>query len=264
MVTEEITPELIAQKLAEKGVAPEKPVEAQSEAPAELSIEDQARAVGWRPEGPESAEIFLAKKPLFEAIKARGKEVKELAATVNELKAHLNKQEAAAYKRALAELKAERRQAISLGDIEAVEQIDESIGQMTPVEEGPDPAVAAAVSGFVERNSKWINDPSMEAEEIRQWVRARDVELVKFKLDPAEHFARIEAEVKKKFNYDNEDTPAVSRVESEYDSAPVKGKKKVSFNDLSKEQKDACRHFEKRGIMKADEYIKQLQDLGEI
>ena len=81
---------------AEKGVAPEKPVEAQSEAPAELSIEDQARAVGWRPEGPESAEIFLAKKPLFEAIKARGKEVKELAATVNELKAHLNKQEAAA------------------------------------------------------------------------------------------------------------------------------------------------------------------------
>jgi hypothetical protein len=40
--------------------------------------------------------------------------------------------------------------------------------------------------------------------------------------------------------------------------------KKYNFNNLSYEQKQAARDFERMGVMKVDDYIKSLVELGEL
>ena len=249
---------------AEKKVIEQQNMEIAEQSAPELSIEEQAKAVGWREDGPDSAEMFLRTKPLYDAIKERGKESKELKATVKELQAHLSKLESVAYEKAMRELKAERRAAISTGDVTAVEKLDAEMEQIRTASPISDDAKAEA-EAFVERNKSWINDPSMESEAIRTWVAKRDAELMRFNLKPKEHMELLESEMRKTFKMDEAvEPPKYAAVESEQNSVSVKSKRKMSFNDLNKEQKDICRHFEKRGVMKAEEYIKQLQELGEL
>lgn len=228
------------------------------------SVEEEAAAKGWKPNGPKSADEFLRAEPLYEELKSRGKEIKELKSTLDELKAHMDKQKELGYKQAMQELYSARKEAIEMGDVESVDNIDLQIREHE--EEANTLTHNPHVQEFADNNKAWINDPSYEAQKIREFAQHRDEQLVAFNLDPSEHLRILEKDVKKEFSsYFGEDTikSEVSSVES--DIAPTSpSSKKYSFKDLNADQKDCYRHFTKRGIMSGDQYIKSLIESGEL
>lgn len=223
---------------------------------------------GWNPDGPKSAEEFERATPLYEELKVRGKEIKALRRTINELKEHMDKQKVAAYEQAVADLRDQRVQALEEGNSALVDEIDESRRELEankPVEVHP------AVTEFQERNADWMSDTSFEAMEMQRFTMDRDRQLANRNLDPEEHMAILEEHVKKQFpdyfnpRTENDDLGRGSAVESGVsNSATVAKKQKFGFRDLNSEQKQVARDFEKMGIMKVDEYIKQLEINGDL
>lgn len=278
------TPEDITAQLAEMGVgepvaevkaaAPKIEEQVKEDTPkAQESkysdVEQDAIAKGWKPDGPKSAEEFLRAEPLYEELKARGKEIKELKTTLDELKGYMTKQQELGYKKALRELEEARRDAIRLGEVEQVESLDLQIqDQRNEFNTVVTKEAQAEVAAFAERHKDWIHDPSYEAQEIREFVKRRDNELVSFNLPPAKHLATIEQDMMKKFPNRfgpiTRDKPSTQAVESDGSLVVGTKKKKVTFSDLNEQQKTCARQFEKRGIMTRDAYIQSLIDLGEV
>lgn len=232
------------------------------------SIEQEAEAKGWKPDGPKSAEEFLRAEPLYEEIKSRGKEIKELKATMDAMKAYMDKQQKLGYEKALSDLEAMKNKAIAAGNVDEVRDVEQKI----EAHKNDDPAIESVKNAFVERNASWIHDPSYEAQQMRVFAEQRDVELTKFNLPPEEHLKQIEADIKKKFA-NRFDSPEASSVEEvspvqsvESDAAPARSKRKTkhTFQDLSPEQKQCARQFERKGVMKIDDYIKSLVEMGEL
>ncbi len=228
-------------------------------------VEADARAMGWSPDGVKSAAEFLRAAPLYEEIKARGKKEKELLETINELKAHMDKQQKLAYEQALADLREERDEAISLGDVEQVNQLDYKIKEQEKTHKAVDESPEALA--FVSKHSDWINDPSYEAQKMREFTAKRDQELLAYNLSPTEHLKILENDLKGEFpnKFKNKENIPYQSVESGANKvSKTANKLKYGFSDLSPEQKKCARHFEKRGIMKTEDYIKSLVNLGEL
>ena len=229
----------------------------------EDAIVAEATSKGWKPDGPKSAAEFLRAEPLYEEIKTRGKEIQELKATMDALKTHLDKQKEAGYKQALADLEQRKVEAIQMGDVEGVAEVEKQIADHQ-APEAPQ-TLLPAVAQFKEKHSAWLNDPSYEAQQIREFVEARDTQLATYNLSPDEHIKIIESDLLKKFPNrfkSNRPRPTTTAVEAPTAKAPKA--KTANFSDLSSEQKLVCRQFERTGVMTRDEYIKQLKDLGEL
>ncbi len=279
----EVTPELIAEQLAAKGViddAVSEKVHASGEeetkeseekntaAPEEkvIDAEAEATAKGWKADGPKSAEEFLRAEPLYDELKQRGKEIKDLKMTLDELKSFMSEQKEMGYKQALNDLDLAKTQAIEAGDVDAVKNLDEQIKEHETTAQQASPP---EVDQFLKKNDAWLSDPSAEAQDMRDFAHKRDQELTAFNMPPEAHLEQIETDLKLRFPHrfgEVEEVPQ-SRVSSvESDSAPAgsRGDKTIKFADLSPEQKDCARQFEKRGVMKVDEYIEHLKELGEL
>ena len=279
---EGITPEKITEDLKKLGISDDSNIETKTvelkeetleiETPEredreELSLEDQAKEKGWNPEGEKSAEEFLRAEPLYNEIKARGKEIKELKSTLDELKSHMDKQRELGYKQAMNALLEERNRAIELGDVQEVNQVEHKIRQYNDSVNTKSPNEMPEVNAFLEKHKDWLNNPSYETQQMREFTAKRDQELSRFGLAPEEHLRILEKDLKTKFPsyFGNTQGSKASAVESGASSTTKTGSKtKHSFNDLSPEQKDCARHFERMGVMKKEEYIKQLEDMGEL
>lgn len=223
-------------------------------------IEALAERHGWDPNKEKSAEEFV--EYALKNLEPRGKEIKELKSTLDELKSMMDKQQELGYKKAVEELKAQRLEAIRDGDVSEVDRLDVEIqkNQSNIKDEQ-----SAEVNSFLERNNSWIKDPSYRAQQIRDFAHKRDQELAAFNLNPHEHLKTIEADIKSEFkDYFHEEPAEVPTVSVESSGSAVSGTrvKKTTFNDLSPEQKTICRQFERQGVMSADEYIKQLKEIG--
>ena len=115
----------------------EKPADTQPEAaPPEYSeVELKALDMGWKPKdqfhGSEDdfidAKEFVRRQPLFDKIEATNRQVKQLNAALSALQDHYSKVNESAYNRAIADLKAQRKDALSNGDGERFEEIDDQI-----------------------------------------------------------------------------------------------------------------------------------------
>lgn len=238
--------------------------EAVLESSEEVSTtEQEAMAKGWKPDGVKSAEEFLRAEPLYEEIKSRGKEIKELKETLDALKSHMDKQQEVGYKKALDDLKEQRIEAIQMGDVEAVDKLDSEIADHTKQ------ALPTVVESFQERNKTWLNDPSLKAEEMRQFMLERDNQLAKFNLSESEHIKIIEQDLREKFvSYFEPEGDVVetkpAAVESGKHKPSPKKKAKFSFDDLSPVQKQCARRFNKSGVMSVDQYIQSLIETGEL
>lgn len=108
----------------------------QSEATKEYSaVEQKAMEMGWRPleefSGDEAdfidAKEFVARKPLYDKIGQQSKQLKNVTQAIEALKSHYGKVQETEYKRALKELKAERNRALTEGDADRFEQLDDDI-----------------------------------------------------------------------------------------------------------------------------------------
>src|SRR3990167_2130140 len=233
---------------------------------SESTIEQEAMAKGWKAGGEKSAEEFLRAEPLYEEIKSRGKEIKELKRTLDELKSHLEKKEQLGYQKALEELHQERTHAIELGDVSAVNSLDKKISeQQEKLPKSIESDIPTEAKQFMDKYKSFL-ETNVEA---RIFVLERDEQLGRFGLTPAEHMALLEKEMKQKFNEDSlfapqKSAPTSSAVES--DSAPIttKSKKTFTFSDLNKDQQKIARDFERMGVLTREQYIAELVKLGEI
>lgn len=236
-------------------------------------FEQEQASRGWNPKGKKSAEEWARSEPLYEEIKQRGKQIKNLQRTVDELKQFMSRQEEQAYKRALAELSAQRNQAIRNGDVELVNEIEKQSAELNP-QKNTAAVEPDVVSDFKQRHADWLESTDFEHMQMSDWLYKHDVELGKRGLPPEQHMKLLEEHLIKQFpghfkkdtlQEDEEYTNINSVERSSYESdTKASSKKKFSFQDLNNYQKQVARDFERLGVMKIDEYIKQLQKMGDL
>lgn len=99
------------------------------------SIEQKALEMGWRTkedfQGSEDefidAKEFVRRQPLFEKIESQNRQIKNITKALGQLKEHYTKVREVEYDNALKDLKSQRREALTQGDGEAFEKLDDKI-----------------------------------------------------------------------------------------------------------------------------------------
>lgn len=106
-----------------------------NDAPQHTEVELKAMEMGWRPkeqfEGSEDdfidAKEFVRRQPLFEKISHQSREIKDVKRALEALKTHYTTVRETEYKRALDVLKRERKTALTDGDGDKFDALDEEI-----------------------------------------------------------------------------------------------------------------------------------------
>lgn len=251
----------------EEQVAPETKSEEKKVNP----YEEAARNKGWRPkeefEGDEStwvgAEEFLKREPLFDRIKKQTSELKELKKTIDAMAVHYKKNVEAEVAKRISDLKSQRREAIQVGDVDKVEEIDKAIDEQkqikedTPTKQEINPEIASWVS----KNTWFDSEP--ECQEFAIAYSKLQMEKGKSLTDSLE---ATEKAVKKafpeKFTKNLERQKAPPAVES---PAQVKTTDKHSTSRLNKEQRLVYDQMVTRyKVVTHDEFMKSLEEQGEL
>lgn len=239
-------------------------------------IERMALQYGWKPEGKRSAEEYIkyaldqfpergeALSKQAKKIEDKDSELSKMKVVLNELASHVKKQKQLEEQQSLEDLRYRKRQAIELGDVNLVEQLDQEQIRLNV----PEP-----VKAFKERNIEWLEGTSFEALEMQAFARQRDNELAPRGMSPDEHMKVLEEHIRKKFpayfndGYEKEHINKSDAVDSLHNSNVVnasKPKRNFSIRDLTKEQQEVASYLEREGHMKTADYIKQLIDNGDL
>jgi hypothetical protein len=118
-------------------------------------VEKAAKAKGWNPKGPKSAEKWEEDAPLYEQIKKLKKAHKEKDKKIDYL-VHLSKEQLQnASKQTIKELQTQKLAAIEEGNVKQVQQLEQQQEQVKASQEA-----AQYVNEFVERNSDWYKGTS--------------------------------------------------------------------------------------------------------
>jgi len=241
---------------------------------AKIDYETPARAGGWKPKeelGDDfdaakfiGAEEFVKRKPLFDVIKQQNKELKELKKTVDSVVNFSQKNAELAAKRAVAELKAERKEAISTGDVEKVEALDTKIEEQKEVIKSIPPA-PTEVMKWTEANEWFSKDP-----ELQDFAVAYCANYAK-RHPEASMEASLEA-TEKATKRAFPDSPFFKEVSRRQDPPPVEthkgeGKgdakvKKYTLDRLDEDQKRAYKQFMAKKVMSHDQYFQSLEEIG--
>lgn len=137
----------------------------------DIAVKEKAKSLGWKPrteydKDPAdwvSAREFLARQSFFDKIKSQSNEIRNLRDDIKAMSQHFSQMKEVEYKRALSELKAERKEAVASGDVNKAESVSD---QITEIETARSAAKAAPqqqsnygtaeFESFKQRNS-WYN-----------------------------------------------------------------------------------------------------------
>jgi len=248
-------------------------------------IEKEQMELGWDPNktGPTavSAEEFKRVGQIIEAKRAASKraevankEVLELTKTVKQLVDHNRKLEKASYEKALTDLKAERNEKISIGDVEGVNELNlkekvlekakESIME-EPVQQASEQPLSAEALAYSERNKFWLHGNSQEdrkmqilTQKVIEYMQATSPEI-----SEPDAIKTIEKEIRDKFphRFDNpnqEKAPVVMQSTSTPTSNKVS-----SMSSLSREERDSFMSIQKVDpTYTLKEFTEQLELIG--
>jgi hypothetical protein len=233
----------------------------------------EAKRQGWVPQeeynGPEDkwvdADTFVKKGKEINALLRKDndflkREVAEMKTTMMEFKKFHADTEKRAYERAMADLREQKKEAISTGDGDKVLQIDDAIDDLKARK--PEPVAARAANqidpSFVQWNeeNKWFGtdkELTDEANLVGEVIKRQNPTLL-----GTEFLDEVTKRVKKmypeKFTNSNRNRP--SPVEGT--TAPkANGRAGKGFNDLPPEAKQACQKFEKQGLITREAYLKE-------
>ena len=245
----------------------------QSEATPEIDEETlkEAKRQGWVPQdeysGPEDkwvdADTFVKKGKEINALLRKDndflkREVAEMKTTMMEFKKFHADTEKRAYERAMADLRDQKKEAISTGDGDKVLQIDDAIDELKSQKPVPVKATPQIDPSFIQWNeeNKWFGQDkelTNEANLIGEVIKRQNPTLL-----GAEFLDEVTKRVKKmyleKFTNANRNRP--SPVEgTTAPKANSKGGK--GYNDLPPEAKAACQKFEKQGLITREAYLKE-------
>lgn len=245
------------------------------EAPQYTEVEEQALAQGWRPKeeynGDPSkwvnADIYVARAPLFEHIESQKRELKKLREGLNVVNSHYKKIEEVSYKKALADLRADKKKALEDMDADAVIDIDERIDlvkeQQSQILRQPDPVASEAsqphpeFAAWTARNSWYNQDQSMRA-----FADALGRDLASTHT-PSQVLVEVEKTIKQrfpeKFSNPNRDKPgAVEAPRGKGTSTAAKPK-----YDLTDEERQVMRTLVRSGVLTEEQYVKDLKKIKE-
>lgn len=233
--------------------------ESNSEADGERvysDFEKEQMAKGWKPDGRKSAEQWAADGDKLEVLSRKLDSQEQL---IKQMSEHMKKKEQHGYERALKELQDQRKAAIHLGDVDAVDEYDRQIQQY---QQNVQPAAQIKeVADFNERYADILNGSSAKDKAIVAWLQQRDQEIYKEKLAPAEHMSRLEAEMIREWGIAQKEpqvieeqkaTPKVSTQGAVYGQTK---KGTITYNDLTAEQRQFCDQYARYGIMTKAEYL---------
>ncbi len=212
---------------------------------------------GWDPSGEKTAEQWLD-----DGFEIRGKRVDSLYKTVDYLKNKMERDEKEAYQRALNSLKAEKVRAIELSDVNRVEEIERQQASML------DPNKQNLIVEFENRHSDWLKGTSHLAQKMSEAALNRFSILLNSGMTTDKQLESLENYMMGEFPeyFGKTQTSASQAVEGS--QSPVvrtgKSKKSYSVHDLSDIQKNVAKTLERKGIMKVEDYIKDLVKLGDL
>ncbi len=179
-----------------------------SETPQFTEVELEAMKHGWKPESEfvakngrkwKSAERFMEDKPLYDKIDEQHKLIKRTEKQVDIMRQHYERVEQDAFERAVAELKAQRKQALEEGDLVRAEEIRDELQEKQakaprPQVAQPDPTVAPAMQEWRGRNEWYEKDEDMTA-----FADGLGNKLLAKGLQPTEILEAVEKKVREAF-----------------------------------------------------------------
>lgn len=236
------------------------------ETPEVSPVEQEAISLGWQPkdqfesdpknEGKKwrSAEDFLDRKPLFDKIDQQGRELKDVKKALQHL-ANQNKMvEELAYKKAIEELKAQKKQALEEGEHALVVEIDDRIADLKTAAVTPPPQPQSAqphpeFQRWVDRNEWYVKDTK-----LRNIADGIGLSLAREGKAPQEIMQEVEQQIKNLYP----DRFGMKRVPPNPEGT---GSRKSSGGNaeamLSPEEKRIMNTIVATGVTK-DEYLKQF------
>jgi len=229
-----------------------------------------AKEKGWKPKDAfdntvkhwVDAETFVKNQPLIDKIGNQKKKLKELEKTVEALAKHYQTNVTQAKERAIIDLRAERREAIELGEVTKVEEIDQKIDHVKRMEEVlvKPSAMPSELEDFLESQKSWFN----KDEDMTTFAVAHNESyLKKHPGELGEALEKTLAAVRKAYPEKFENTrktaaPSVDgatqavKTDIKYSTARLNNEQKLVYNQLVKVHKQ----------MTHDAYFKSLEDAG--
>ena len=199
---------------------------------------------------------------LFQKLSAKDAEIAQIRADVEEFKKYHNETEERVYKRALADLKAAKKEAMEEQDHDSVIEIDEQIADLkdskktvTSVEPERVVSTIDPVYSQWEIENQWVvndTDLAKAAEKAAEFLRIRgDSSVGRTFLEKVT--AKVKEAYPEKFGNINRDRPAL--IENGGGGSRPSGSK--TYSNLPAEAKAACDRFVKQGMMTKEEYLKE-------
>lgn len=241
-------------------------------------IEERAMQMGWRPkeefQGDEEdfidAKEFVRRQPLFDKIETQNKQIKAVTKALEALKTHYTQVEQAAVEKAISQMKAQRKVALSDNDGDTFELLDEEIKkaetQLQRIEEVrkqplvEDQVVHPEWSAFLSRNP-WYNTTSY----MRKHADEIGAELAQRGMHPTDILKEVEKAVRKEFptKFVNPNKNSAPDVDSSR-SAPAKPKGGAEEGKLSDSQRKIMNDLVRQGVLTKEEYIADLKKIGQL
>ena len=232
----------------------------------------EATRQGWVPKdqynGPEDkwvdADTFVKKGKEINALLRKDndflkREVAEMKSTMMEFKKFHADTEKRAYDRAMADLRDQKKEAISQGDGDRVLQIDDAIDDLKSSKPTPQPVATPQVdptfTQWSEENKWYANDAQLKAEAdmIGEVLKRQNPNMLgQDFLD--EVTTRVKRMYPEKFTNGNRNRPSPVEGTTAPKASAKAGK---GFRDLPPEAQAACQKFEKQGLVTRDQYLKE-------
>ena len=235
---------------------------------------ERAQAMGWRPveewDGAEEdfidAKEFVRRQPLFEKIEHVTKELKNVKSAFDALKQHHTKVKEVEFKRALDQLKAAKRRALTEGETEQALMLEDKIDEINEqkaefdqevqsqpqIQDTPNPAFI----DWTKQNTWYQKDRAMTA-----YADQLGVELHKQGLSPDEVLRRVTREVKEEFKhkFTNPKREGASAVEG----GARKGSRSAGDDTGGMPEEDVrmMNKIVRSGAMTKEEYLKEYRSL---
>lgn len=255
--------------VADKGTAIPGESQEQSLSPRdqqEIAVKEKAKTLGWKPrteydKDPAdwvSAREFLARQSFFDKIKSQSNEIRNLRDDIKQMSQHFSQMKDVEYKRALAELKTERREAIASGDTAKAESVSDQITDIETTRKAvpaqPSNYGAAEFESFKARNGWYNSDQDLTK-------RANAIGVGYAQMNPGASPAQVLEYVEESMraSIQPKRTIAPASPETGGSKTPIRGKGgKLTEGDLTPMQVRMMNTFVQRGVLTKEKYLESL------
>jgi hypothetical protein len=240
------------------------------------AIEVEARESGWVPKDEfhgdpakwVDAGEFVRRAPLFQKLDLQNRELKELKRGLEALKQHHAQVRETEYKRALSDLKTQKRDALIDGDPDKVIEIDDRLEAVKEaqrkfeVEQAQEAQRASTAEVIHPEFAAWTKrNPWYETSKpMKAFADALGLELRAQGMTPSEVLRQVEAKVKEEFpaKFRNPNREKAPVVEGTSKGGGKGGGRALNESSLTDDERRIMNTFVRTGVMTKEQYMAEL------